>query len=277
MTDSLLASEAHEAGFGDTPWSGVFIMRGQSLEMSSFTISIDDDGQVSSTGPTLATSTHMAPYWLEAAIGHARAVSRLAHATNEAFRGGDLATQTRCLNAELSASMQAIACSAFAVDALYASLLKAQPTPATIKETWSKNRTKRSRQIFETLRRVLKMGPQPSARIKVFLDQLSNARDTAVHPPARSKLAEKHARLPVSIDPAFNLFRAQNAIVCVGMTVSLIEQVAKAETAKDPKFAKSMAPLHELVLPLSKRWARTSAGKAFEDIQRRASIAAAKA
>ncbi len=277
MTDEILLSEAHQAGFGDSPWGGVFIMRGQSLDISSFTISISDEGELSSTGPTLSTSTHMAPYWLEAAISHAREVHRLARATNEAFRADDPAAQTRCLNAELIASMQAIACSAFAIDALHASLLKVQPTPVAIKAAWRKNGTKRSRQIFETLRRAFKMGPQSKSRIKRFLDQLTTARDMAVHPPSRSKPAEKHARLPVSIDPAFNMFRARNAIVSVGLTVNLIEETGKAETASDPKVAKRMAALHELVLPLSKRWQRTSAGKEFKELQRQAALAEANA
>lgn len=274
MTNQSSLSEAQEAGFSDTLWNGVFLMRGQSLDLSSFTISIGDDGEINASEPTLSTSTHMAPYWLEAAIGHAREAHRLAAATNRAFRATDPVIQTRCLNAELIASMQAIACSAFAIDALHASLLKIEPTPAATKEAWRKNRTKRSRQIFETMRANFKLGSQVSTRIKVFLDQLTTARDTAVHPPSRSMPAQKHARLPVSTDPAFNIFRARNAIVCVGLAVSLVEQLSEAKTAKKAKTAERMASLHELVLPLSKRWQRTLAGKAFLDLQRREAQAA---
>jgi hypothetical protein len=273
MATEFLNSEAREAGFDDTPSNGVFLMRGQSLDLSSFTISIADDGEISATTPTLSTSTHMAPYWLRAAIGHARDAHRLAAATNQAFRTTDSLVQTRCLSAELTASMQAIACSAFAIDALHASLLKVAPTASATKEAWRKNRTKRSRQIFETIRVNFKLHPQVSTRVKVFLDQLTTARDIAVHPPSRSMPAQKHARLPVSMDPAFNTFRARNALVCVGLTVSLVEQLSEAKTVKKAKVAERMASLHELVTPLSRRWQRTSAGKAFLDLQRRDSRA----
>ncbi|MBA4752210.1 MAG: hypothetical protein H2055_08300 [Sphingopyxis sp.] len=275
MMKANFQSEAQEAGFGDAPWTGVFLMRGQSLDISAFEISIDDDGNVSSTSPTLSTSTHMTPHWLEAAIDHARAVQRRAAETNEAFRGEDADAKARCLNAELIASMQAIACSAFAIDALHASLLKVQPTPAPTREAWRRNRTKRSRQIFETLRRAFKFGKQASSAITTYLDQLSTARDVAVHPPSRSKPAERHSRLPVSVDPAFNLFRAHNAIVCVGMAVRLIDQFSKAETAKDPKVAKRMAELRELILPLKRRWDRTSAGRKFKELLRQADASSA--
>lgn len=237
-------------------------MRGQTLELSSFTISIGREGADASEA-TLSTSTHMAPYWLEAAIGHAQKVFRLARATNEAFQNGDAAAQTHCLNAELIASMQALACSAFAFDALYASLLRAQPaSPETI-EAWKKNRTKRSRQIFETMRRAFKFGPKSGLQIRTFLDELSKARDAAVHPPAKSREAQRHARLPVSIDPAFNMFRAHNALVAVGMSLSIINQLSEGKLSKNSKIAGSMSALNELVSPLQKRWKRTAAGKEF--------------
>lgn len=270
---NIILDEAHEAGFGGVPSSGIFIMRGQSLDISSFEISISDDGEVSATSPTLSTSTHMAPYWLEAAISHAREVHRLERATNEAFRNDDADAKATCLNAELIASMQAMACAAFAIDALHSALLKVQPTPPATKEAWRKNGTKRSRQIFETLRRIFKLCPKTSLTIRTFLDQLTAARDMAVHPPSRSRPAEKHARLPVGVDPAFNMFRARNAIVCVGLAVNLIDEISKAQTVKNSKVAERMAALHELVLPLQKRWRRTLAGKSFIELQRQTALA----
>lgn len=260
--------EAYEAGFGETPWQGIFIFRGQSLDLSSFTITMSDDGEISSDGPTISTSTHMAPFWLAAAINHARDAERLSNRTNEAFRNGDADEKAHALTSELTASMQAITCSAFAVDSLFAALLKVQPTPEATKLAWRKNRTKRSRQIFETLRRAFKIGRQSSVRIKTFLDQLSDARDKAVHPPAKSKAAERHARLPVGVDPAFNLFRARNAIIAVGLTCDLIESAARAETAQSDLIRERMASLLEQVRPLTRRWKRMKVGRYFKNLQK---------
>lgn len=78
-------SEAHEAGFGDVPWQGVFLMKGQSLDLSSFTITEHEDGSITSTSPIISTSTHMAPYWLEAAVRHARDAERMGQSPTTPF------------------------------------------------------------------------------------------------------------------------------------------------------------------------------------------------
>jgi hypothetical protein len=54
------------------------------------------------------------------------------------------------------------------------------------------------------------------------------------------------------------------------MAVRLIDQFSKAETAKDPKVAKRMAELRELILPLKRRWDRTSAGRKFKELLQQA-------
>lgn len=260
-------TEADEAGFSDTSWQGIFLMRGQSLEMSSFTITQHEDGEISSTSPTISTSTHMAPYWLDAAASHARDAERLSHITNQAFRGLSPDAKSDALNKELLASMQAMTCAAIGVDALYAAILKIQPTPELTQKAWRKNKTKRSRQIFETIRRAFKMGPKSQAKLKLFLDQLTDARDNAVHPSSKSKVAQNHARLPVAVDPAFNMFRTRNAIVAAGMAIDLVESTAQAETAKSKEIAQSMSALLELVQPISQKWARSRAGKTFKALQ----------
>jgi hypothetical protein len=262
-----IKKEADEAGFGETPWQGIFVMRGQSMDISSWRITEHDDGNVTTTSPTISTTTHMAPFWLKAAAKHARDAERLSHVTNRAFQEDLANAKADALNSEMLAAMQAMTCAAIAIDALYAALLIIQPTPTGVQNAWRKNRTKRSRQIFETFRRLFNMGPKSQAELKLFLDQLTEARDTAVHPPSKSKLAQKHARLPVSVDPAFNMFRARNAIVATGLAINLVESTARAETAKSTMTAEKMSSLHELTQPILRAWVRSKAGRVFKAIQ----------
>jgi hypothetical protein len=270
--DGVLSEEAQQdeidrAGFKDTPWQGIFVMRGQTLSMSSFEITLQDDGTITSTSPTLSTITHMEAYWLEAAIDHAREAERLSHFTDSAFHNDDPDQKCSTLNRELISSMQAISCAAFAIDAFFASLLQVQPTAESTKAAWRKNRTKRSRQIYETIRRAFQIGPESSVKIREFLDQLTDARDRAVHPPSNSKIAVNHGRLPVAVDPAFNVFRARNALVAVGQTVDLIESATRSAKAKNAKIAEKMKILGELIKPTYSRWRRTKAGREFNRIR----------
>lgn len=265
-----MKSEAQEAGFEDDDWQGIFVLRGQTIDLSAFTISVDERGEITSPGPTLSTSTHLAPYWLKAAVKHAIDAERFSHLTNKAFQSSDANRRWIALDREMVSSMQAVACSAFAIDALHAALLKVNPTPEATREAWKRNRTKRSRQIFETLRRSFVFCPKSGAKIQQFLDQLAGVRDKAVHPPSRSRPAEKHPRLPVAIDPTFVLFRARNAIAAVGMTVSLIEQSANAETARSEPVRERMHALKELVRPISRNWRRTKAARNFSTLQSQA-------
>lgn len=243
------------------------MIRGLTIDLSAFTISFDEQGEITSPGPTLSTSTHLAPYWLRAAVKHAVDAERYSHLTNDAFKNGNTDQRCNALDREMLSSMQAVACAAFAVDALHAALLKVNPTPEGTKVAWRRNGTKRSRQIYETLRRSFSFGQKSGAKICQFLDQLADARDKAVHPPSRSRPAEKHPRLPVGIDPTFVLFRARNAIAAVGMTVNLIGESAKAEKAKSEQIKERMHALHEQVRPIWRNWLRTKAAKKFLELQ----------
>lgn len=254
MNNETPYCEAEEAGFSPNEPGGVFIMRGQSLTLSEFTITEYDDGRIESDGPTLSTSVHMAPYWLDAAVGHAIAAEVASHRTNAAWKRDDPEGQRSAIEAEMLASMQAITSAAFALDALHAALLQAQPTPELTRQAWRKNRTKRSRQMFETLRRAVKIDTKSQKGIKGFLDQISSFRDEAVHPPARSQPATRHPRLPVSIDPTFCKFRTRNAIAAVGYTLGLIQNVAGSKDARTPQVAERMSALLELLEPIIERW-----------------------
>ena len=53
-----------------TPDPGIFLTKGMKVGIPSFSISIGEDGKLSSDGITLHTGLDMCPYWLEIAYEH---------------------------------------------------------------------------------------------------------------------------------------------------------------------------------------------------------------
>lgn len=257
-------SEAIEAGFQPDESRGIFLMQGQRLSLSSFSISINDDGEVTSEGPTLSTGVEMTPYWLAIAATHANSCARLVSKTNEAWNTNDPKKQVAALNAEFSAALQAITAAAFAIDALYATLKEVMPVPEATHHAWKKNRTRRSRRVFETIRRCFSLGQTTQRMLKSFLDQLFAFRDEAVHPSARTRLAIKHPRLPVGVDEAFCKFRARNAWISVGAVIEIVEGLLDSKNVRSPELAKRLEPLKTLVRPIARKWRRSAAGKRRE-------------
>lgn len=258
---SLHTREALEAGFEPNEWHGIFVMQGQRLSISSFTISINDEGELSSPGPTLSTGVEMAPYWLEMAMEHAKASERLVSRTNEAWKTGDPEVQTKALNAEFKAALQAMTAAAFAIDAFYATINEVAPVPEATLKAWNKNRTRRSRRVFESIRRNFPMTAGSQASLKQFLDQLFSFRDQAVHPTPQTREAKKHPRLPVSVDEMFCKFRARNAWVSVGMTIEMLEALASSPKIRSPELRERLVPLKGLLDPIASAWRKSRTGK----------------
>lgn len=253
--------EATEAGFAPNDWRGIFVMQGQRLSISSFTIHMDVEGKITSPGPTLSTGVEMAPYWLDIAAREANSAVRLVSKTNEAWKSGDTDAQTKALDAEFKACLQAITAAAFAMDAFYSTVEEAAPTAEATRNAWRRNRTRRSRRVFETLRRNFPITAGSQASLGPFLDQLYSFRDLAVHPTARTREAKKHPRLPVSIDEMFSRFRGRNAWVCVGVVIEMIQALTSVPKIKSDVLRGRMVPLKNLVDPISVRWRKSPAGK----------------
>lgn len=259
LVGELHRREAEEAGFAPEEWRGIFLMQGQRLSLSSFTISMNEQGEITSDGPKLSTGVEMAPYWLSIAIDHAVAAERLAAETNEAWKGDDAEAQSRALDAEFKITMQAMTAAAFAIDAFYATVQEEVPAPEATRAAWKRNGTSRSRRAFETFRRSFPLKQSSQQGLKLFLDQLFSFRDTAVHPSARTRDAVKHPRLPVSVDQLFCIFRAQNACVSVGQVVDLLERFSTHPDIRFPKLKERIKPLSKLIEPLARQWRDTPA------------------
>lgn len=255
-----MVDEARDAGFDPHEWRGVFLLKGHRLSISSFSISMNDKGEMISDGPQLATGVEMMPYWLEIAIEHAIRAEKLERKTDAAWTGELIPQkQVKAIEAELKASLQAMTAAAFAIDAFYATVEEAAPTAPLTRAAWRKNNTKRSRRVYETLRRNFPLTAESQRMLQGFLDQLFSFRDRAVHPSARTSDAIKHPRLPISIDKIFCIFRARNAFVSVGQVVELINTLVRHPKIKNAAVNERMSPLKELVVPLVKRWRRSRA------------------
>ena len=243
------------------------MMQGHRLRLSSFSISFNDDGDITSDGPKLSLGVEMAPYWLAIASGHAVDAERLSEETNEAWRGDDPEQQRAALNAEFSSSLQAITAAVFAIDAFYATVQEASPVPEATLAAWKRNRTSRSRRVFETFRRNFPLAPASQAALKTFLDQIFSFRDAAVHPTARTRDARKHPRLPVSVDETFCKFRARNAWFCVGQVMDLLDLYASHPKVRSPELRERLEPLQKLFEAIVQQWRTTPAGAQHRRLQ----------
>lgn len=255
--------EAKEAGFSPEQPRGIVVMQGQTLTFPAGSIVFTFDGSEVPNLPPPLLGTHMAPYWLSAAVSHGISAQVLSHETNAAWKAEDESQQSETLETELIASMQAITSSAFALDALHAALLKVSPTPETTRMAWRKNKTRRSRQMFETLRRCFRLTEDNRRGIRQFFDAIFEYRDAAVHPPSSDQPVTCHPRLLIGLDPAFARFRARNAVIVVGHTVAIIGSASKSEKVTTEAVRQSMTSLRERVEPVVEAWERSAAGAEF--------------
>jgi hypothetical protein len=258
------ASECVEAGFEPNDFRGVFLMQGHRVSIPSFTISFNEDGsEITSSPVTLWTGIEMTPFWLSCAVEHAIAADEASAATNEAWRSDNPQLQTTALDAEFRASLQAITSTAFALDSFHATLLDAAPIPDATLKAWRRNKTRRSRQVFETIRRNFGIGPITQAYVRDFVDRIFSFRDQAVHPTAATRATVKHPRLPVGIDQVFCIFRARNAWLSAGHAVEMLQALANFEKIRSPKVRERMEALKALLAPIGEAWRASQAAERY--------------
>ncbi|NDJ91828.1 hypothetical protein [Mycolicibacter kumamotonensis] len=210
---------------------------GGDFRISDLTISIGDDGQPSMGAPRVEMRTEMWPFWLEEAIEAAALAAEIASnipgTLAELEAGGDSAEaadeRLRALAIrELRATMRAIAASAFAIDAFYASV-KARSPEHPQQGTWKANGTARHKQVVETFRFHLRISNRDEVkRVKSIVRQLFQFRDWAVHPGAKYREPVYRPDLNASYDWHFTAFCRDNALAAVHEACILLDFLTDA-------------------------------------------------
>lgn len=185
-----------------------------------FTIHVDESGQPHSN-VVLSTSYNVLPIWLR--IAHDNIV--LAHEANNNVKNDwdeDPANQKSLLIAELTSSIQVFISCGISLYSLYDQLRPHANITQNDIDTWKQNRTKRSAQICEIIRRVYKLNNETFNGFRTNIKSIINYRDKAVHPDNSIKQTCNRPDIPVGVDWRFSAYRYENAAICYRRTMEML-------------------------------------------------------
>jgi hypothetical protein len=109
------------------------------------------------------------------------------------------------LTQELQQAIVAVTAFAFAFDGFY-DVVRHELGQHPDAGIWRTNRTARHKQITETLRYHLKLGPKFTAHLRSFVEELLNFRGRAVHPSSRFVEAAWRPDIDCGVHPQFITF-----------------------------------------------------------------------
>lgn len=217
----------------------LFITKGMHLDVSSFSISIDENGQITSEGPTIHSGLDMCPYWLEIAYVHLLKSEIIHNKLQSALNDNNASLMGELLQEEFVSGMQVIMASCIAIDSYYASIKDFANIPAELACKWRTKRTARHKQIAETLKRVFVMPQNMFMQIRELLKQSFNLRDKAVHPEYGTDLPVLYPEINKITDWRYSAFRYSNAKAVAGNSLSLIFQTAKQKIGSEKQPLKT--------------------------------------
>lgn len=185
--------------------SGIRVSDGFGFRIRNFNLSFDaTTGELAASSMIPELRADMFPYWLQMAEqssldaeGARREVLDAGADENEKFDDA--------LEREFRASMIAVAASAFALDAFYASVVLHAPATKVASRS-------RDGSIFETLKRAFTMTASQQTNLREFLRILFRLRDEAVHPSAAWASPVRHPVFGLAMEPRLVHFRAENAV-----------------------------------------------------------------
>lgn len=212
----------HDQAKSRTVTNGVLVFEGMTVGFlpGDLTISVDESGSLNSKA-VLSSAYNVLPIWLRIAKDQLQQAKQASEAVATRWDENDDAKR-ELLMAELGPSMQVFVACGIALDALYDQLRKfAGVTRADI-QAWKKNKTARSTQITEVIRRVYNLKAPETAAFKQSTTEILKFRDMAVHPSLEMKQTCNRPDIPVSVDWKFSAFKYSNAAQCFAGTMNMV-------------------------------------------------------
>jgi hypothetical protein len=236
---------------------GVFLVKGDKVSIPSFSISIDEQGNLHTDPVALHTGIDMSPYWLNIAFGHLKATERAHKRLMQAKATGDDNLIGENLKKESASGMQTIMASGIATDAYYASIKEHVTIPQNTIDAWQANGTARYKQIAETMRVGFHLSNASGKNLRDALKQNLSLRDMAVHPKAGTTSPQHHVELNKITDWRYATFRFHNAKTIYGLTLSIIFQTASKLSPKvSNELATQCNKLTATLKPILRKWER---------------------
>jgi len=232
--------------------AGIYITRGMSISIPSFSIRIREDGEIEGDPITLHVRFDVCPSWIQIAKRHLDAALAAKGNREIAWQGTDENAKAQTLEVEFEASMQAIMAAAIAWDAAYAVLREHVKIPPSTLEKWRNGRTARYTQVAEVVRRAFTLKPKGASMLRNNLKELYRYRDLAVHPSGKIEAPLLHPELSLGMEWRFVYFRATNAELAVMAAAAMLWDLAHNGKSKDPKiseYQKTLASRLQEIFP----------------------------
>lgn len=236
--------------------AGLFIVRGQGLRIPAggFTMTIDENGELSAKLERIEVSLEMSSLWLRVALdqlGFAKTAQRRAIEASQNDNGALLASE---LEAECAAGMLAISSAAFAIDAFYAVLKDRSPRVASIPVAAGHRRPSRYKIVAEAIRREFKIGPKGITNVREILRQVYKFRDLAVHPRGDYSVPVLKPEIKKITEWRFVSFGASSAQVAVRATLALFVQIIERPRSPTKELADHLDGMRPAFAELASRW-----------------------
>jgi hypothetical protein len=184
------------------------------------TVEIDESGAPNAK-LILSTAYNVLPLWLRVANDQLSHAKRAAESLTENWGTSDDSNR-ELLVAELEPSLQVFVACGITIDALYDQLKPFAKLSAADIEAWKNNGTGRGKQITEVVRRVYKLGAEPTAQFKQNIEEIIKFRDMAVHPSLDLKRTCTRPDVPVGVDWKFSAYKYSNAARCMQATMEML-------------------------------------------------------
>jgi hypothetical protein len=239
------------------PDSGVFLVKGDTVSVQTFSISVTEQGEVKADPVILHVGIDMTGYWLDIAYKHLID-------TESAHKKLMLAKEDKndekiafYLKKESISGMQSIMASGIALDAYYASIKDHVKVQQSTIDSWRNKGTARYKQIAEVLRMGFRLKNPSSNSLRDILKQNFKIRDKAVHPSPGTAAPLLHVELNKVTDWRYATFRFYNAKAIYGLSLSVI---FKTTSSTDSKVADSLkvfcGTLLPRIKPMQRKWKR---------------------
>lgn len=248
---------------------GPFITKGMRISIPELTLSISDDGKLS-TGPiVIHTGLDMCPYWLSIAYNHLLAAEKARDKLLEAKEKGDNDAMGDALQEEFIEGMQSIMASGIAVNAFYAYIRGSVNVSQETIDGWRKNRTARYKQIAEVLRRAFHIEQENSNLLRDILQRNFRLRDDAVHPREGTSEPEVHIEFNQKTDWRYARFCFYNAKDVLDKTLRIVWQLvnkAQVDSSPNVELQKHCEVLRSKTQSVADQW-EAKFGSIFEPSQ----------
>jgi hypothetical protein len=239
------------------PDPGVFLVKGDTVSIPSFTMSVNEQGELEASPVYLHVGIDMTAYWLDIAYKHLLATETAHKKLMLAKEEKDNEKISRYLKKESIAGMQSIMAAGIALDAYYASVKEHVDIPQATIDIWRKKSTARYKQISEVIRMGFRLKPASSKRLRDILKQNFKFRDKAVHPSPGTAAPLLHAELNKVTDWRYATFRFYNAKAIYGLSLSIVFKTSiKQDSKVDDSLKAFCEKLIPRIKPLERKWKR---------------------